>query len=195
MRTLLLTAVLAVLACGGNGTGGTGGGTSGGTSGGSTAGGTGGSSGGTGGSGGGGTGGSSGGTAGGGSANAHLSGLPDCGTPSDAGTIADIYAGVVTNYSCGVGGCHGAGPSPFQIYQFTDPASLRTAWVNADAFQAPMKRITPGNIDQSYVIYKVWGQHRDAGVAGTGDRMPQGGPYMRNDELCTLINWVQAGAP
>ena len=149
--------------------------------------------GGTGGGSGGGAGGAGGGAAGGTSA-AHLSGLPDCGTPADAGTIDDFYDRLIVNSGCSAGGCHGPG-SPFFMFQFSDAGTLKTAWIDAGSSQVAMKRITPGNIDQSYVLYKLWGQHLDAGVRGSGDRMPQGGPYLRPDEMCTVINWVNAGAP
>jgi hypothetical protein len=148
----------------------------------------------------GGTGGGSGGNGGGqgggggGGVRPHLSGLPDCGTVSDAGTLADFYDRIIGFYGCAAGGCHGPGPGA-QLFQFGDAPSLRAVWVDAGSGQASMKRITPGDIDQSYVLYKLWGQHLDAGVSGGfGDRMPQGGPFLHDDEMCTIINWVKSGA-
>jgi hypothetical protein len=125
---------------------------------------------------------------------AHLSGLPDCGTPSDAGTVADVFNTLTINYGCSAGGCHGGMPF-FNFHLDNDAGSLRDAWVNVKSLQSPLNRVTPGDIDQSYVIYKLWGQQADAGADGFGDRMPQGAPPVTNADLCQVINWVNAGAP
>jgi hypothetical protein len=123
----------------------------------------------------------------------HLSGLPDCGTVTDGGTIDDFFDDVIVPKGCGASDCHG--PSPYYLYVFTDAGELRSAWVNQPSAQAPgAKRITPFDVDQSYVLYKLWGQHMDAGYEGSGDRMPPGGPYVTDAEMCRLINWVNGGA-
>jgi hypothetical protein len=169
MRFVLMGCAVLVAACGSGMNGGTGGG-------------SGGSGGGTGGS-------------GGGASGPHLSGLPDCGTPADGGTIDDFYDDVILPHNCWVGGCHGPGGGPSFLFEFTDAGTLRSAWVNVNSAQVPsVKRITPGDINKSYVLYKLWGQHLDAGYDGIGDRMPQGGPYLTDAEMCRIINWVNGGA-
>jgi len=54
-----------------------------------------------------------------------------------------------------------------------------------------MKRITPGDVDASYVLYKLHGQ-QDKVPGGGGSLMPQGGPKLSDDKLCLMINWVKS---
>jgi hypothetical protein len=124
----------------------------------------------------------------------RLSGLPDCGTPADAGTVSDIYANVVIPYGCASGGCHAAGAAP-NHFGVTDPATFRARMLESSEQVPGLPRVTPGDIHKSYVIYKLWGQHADAGYEGTGERMPYLGPYLTDPEFCAVVGWVQAGAP
>jgi hypothetical protein len=55
-----------------------------------------------------------------------------------------------------------------------------------------MDRIEPGDVDNSYLIHKLHGTHRDVG--GTGARMPQGGPFLSADTIGIIEAWVEAGA-
>ena len=124
----------------------------------------------------------------------RLSGLPDCGTVADAGTVTELYADVVANTGCGAGGCHGPGPGS-QLFQFNDAAGFRDTQSNVKATQVPeLNRITPGDVHASYTLYKLVDQHRDAGFDGLGARMPQGGPYLNDNDLCRVLNWVSGGA-
>ncbi len=130
-------------------------------------------------------------TGGGTASGPHLS-TPDCGTPDDAGTATDIYNDIVEVYGCSAGGCHGG--AMFQHFEIQDAASMRAAWVNASSDERPgFHRITPGNPDTSYVLYKLLDEQADAG--GSGDQMPQGGPYLSDADVCKVVSWVKAGAP
>lgn len=121
-----------------------------------------------------------------------LSGLPDCGTVVDAGTVQDLND-ILVSTGCASGGCHGATQS--QLFGFSDPAGFRAANVNVKSAQVPdLNRITPGDPNASYTLYKLVGQHRDAGFEGLGERMPQGGPYLDDAQLCRVLEWVRAGA-
>jgi hypothetical protein len=122
-----------------------------------------------------------------------LSGVPDCGTPADAGTAADLYATIVFSTGCASGGCHH--PSSFNVFAFDDPASFRAKMLEKSVQAPELNRVTPRDIHQSYLVYKLMGQHLDAGFEGFGVRMPQDGPYLTDPELCSVINWVNAGAP
>jgi hypothetical protein len=116
--------------------------------------------------------------------------LPDCGTPDpDGGFAQDIFDNVVTPGSCTAGGCHGAGG---YHYIFSDAASMKAAWTNQVANEAPMNAVTPFDVDESYVMYKVCGQQADAG--GSGLRMPQGLAPLKPEQVCALANWIRAGA-
>jgi hypothetical protein len=121
----------------------------------------------------------------------HLS-APDCGTPDDAGTATDIYNDIVEGYGCNAGGCHGG--EMYQHFVIQDAPSLRSVWINVSADERTgFNRVTPGNVDTSYVLYKLLNEQADAG--GSGDQMPQGGPYLSDADVCKVLSWVKAGAP
>ena len=70
-------------------------------------------------------------------------------------------------------------------------ATFKSNTVNVDSTGASMKRITPSNIDASYLLYKVHGQQANVPNGG-GGQMP--GMGLSDAEKCTLINWVKSGA-
>ena len=49
--------------------------------------------------------------------------------------------------------------------------------------------MAPGDPDASYLIHKLEGR---AGI--TGDRMPQGGPFLSSADIAVIRSWIQAGA-
>ncbi len=59
----------------------------------------------------------------------------------------------------------------------------------ASTENASLKRIFPGDPLNSYLYRKVTG----AGI--TGDRMPQGGPYLTDAQIALVRDWVRRGAP
>jgi len=52
-----------------------------------------------------------------------------------------------------------------------------------------LQRVSPGNFADSYLYRKLTG----AGI--TGDRMPQGGPYLNETQLSLVRDWIRRGAP
>ena len=52
-------------------------------------------------------------------------------------------------------------------------------------------RITPGNIDASYILYKLHDQQAKV-PGGGGSQMPLGGAQLGDDKLCLMINWVKS---
>ena len=66
---------------------------------------------------------------------------------------------------------HGGGSGGLM---FNDAASFKAATVNVKATKADMNRITPGNIDASYILYKLHGQQGKV-PGGGGGQMPLGG--------------------
>ena len=54
---------------------------------------------------------------------------------------------------------------------------------------ASLNRITPGDPANSYLYRKITG----AGI--TGDRMPQGGPYLSDAQISLVRDWIRRGAP
>lgn len=82
------------------------------------------------------------------------------------------------------------------VFEMPEDGGFRNAML-ASSVQVPgLPRVTPGNLDKSYVMYKLTGEHEDAGYAGVGKRMPwDGPPYLNDAEMCQVIHWINAGAP
>lgn len=101
-------------------------------------------------------------------------------------TSAQAYAAVIMP-RCG---CHVGGSGGLTM---SSAATFKANTVNVDATMASMKRITPNNIDASYLLYKVHGQQGNV-LNGGGGQMPLGGQALTDAEKCSLINWVKSGA-
>jgi cysteine-rich repeat protein len=86
-------------------------------------------------------------------------------------------------------GCHAMGSGGLTM---NSAATLISNTVGVDASTAQMKRITAGDIDQSYLLYKILGQQLSVPMGG-GAQMPLGG-MLSDDQRCVLINWVKSGA-
>jgi hypothetical protein len=62
--------------------------------------------------------------------------------------------------------------------------------VNHASVEMPqLSRVTPGDPANSYLYRKISG----AGI--TGDRMPQGGPYLNDTQIKLIRDWIRRGAP
>jgi hypothetical protein len=62
--------------------------------------------------------------------------------------------------------------------------------VNHPSVEMPqLMRVTPGDPANSYLYRKITG----AGI--TGDRMPQGGPYLSDAQIKLIRDWIRRGAP
>jgi cysteine-rich repeat protein len=107
---------------------------------------------------------------------------PNCAPASVA--AAQVYDAVKPN--CG---CHANGAGSLK---FTSAASFRDSMVDVDPTTATMKLALPGDIHQSYVIYKILNQQGSV-VGGSGGPMPLGKP-LSDDKKCLMINWVKSGA-
>lgn len=107
------------------------------------------------------------------------------------GNCAEAMVGIDAAFAgaiMGNCGCHGGGSGGLM---FNDAASFKAATVNVKASKADMNRITPGKIDESYLLYKVHGQQANV-PGGGGSQMPLGGMQLADDKLCLLINWVKS---
>ena len=82
-----------------------------------------------------------------------VTGLPSC---TDTGVTADTVFNAVAKTSCAMGRCHstGAGYLPF-----TDGATMKSVMVGKKSSQSMLNVVTAGNVDQSYLIYKLMDQH------------------------------------
>jgi len=106
--------------------------------------------------------------------------------PIEDPTFDDVQPILTT--SCAVGGCHDGTSFP----DMTDPAYDNI--VDVASVELPtMNVITPGDTDNSYLYHKINGTQGDAG--GSGNRMPLGLPELTADEITTIGNWIDDGAP
>lgn len=66
--------------------------------------------------------------------------------------------------------------------------------VDVDSVQVPsMKRVTPGDIDNSYLVHKLRGTHLDHGAPVDSDPMPPLGP-LPEDDIARIEAWIVGGA-
>ena len=109
--------------------------------------------------------------------------VPNC---MAANVTAAMVFPMVLQPSCN---CHQGGSGGLVM---SSVATLLGNTVNVDASQADMKRITPNNVDQSYLLYKVFGQQNNV-PGGGGSKMPIGS-MLTPTQQCLLVNWVKSGA-
>lgn len=121
----------------------------------------------------------------------RLSDVPtDCPTGT---TAATVYSTEVMG-KCSLKECHGANEVHFSI---TSANEMKTKWVNIAAHQPDeMNYVTPGDLDKSYLIYKLMGQQSKliADPQRAGGTMPLGGTALDKASLCKFISWIKAGA-
>ncbi len=89
-------------------------------------------------------------------------------------------------------GCHGSGEAASESLDLTAGAA-HAALVGVPSVQVPaLERVTPGDVDGSYLWHKLNDTHR--AVGGSGDPMP---PYLTLSEqdLLLFAGWIEAGAP
>lgn len=93
--------------------------------------------------------------------------------------------------SCAVTACH-IGPFISEDLDLSTPEAARAQQVGVASRQSPLLRVVPGRPSQSYTWHKILGTHLAAG--GTGDRMPQGGPFLDDPAMEKIRAWILEGA-
>lgn len=90
--------------------------------------------------------------------------------------------------TCAAIGCHD--PLGQQEQQVLSPGRAYANTVNVRSIEMPgLVRVAPGDPNNSYLYRKVTG----AGI--TGDRMPQGGPFLTDAQIKLIRDWIRRGAP
>jgi len=90
--------------------------------------------------------------------------------------------------TCGAIGCHD--PIGKQENMILTAGRAYASAVGISSNQMPsLKRVAPGDVTNSYLYRKITG----AGI--TGDRMPQGGPYLTDAQTKLVRDWIRRGAP
>ena len=90
--------------------------------------------------------------------------------------------------TCAVIGCHGVIGQQSSLILAPGQAYQQT--VGHPSVEMPsLARVSPGDPTNSYLYRKITG----SGI--TGDRMPQGGPFLNDAQLKLVRDWIRRGAP
>ena len=99
-------------------------------------------------------------------------------------SFASIQSHVFTPI-CSV--CHAGGSAPAGLR--LDAANSYAMLVGVNSVEvSSLKRVAPGDPDNSYVIQKLEGH------AAVGARMPFGGPYLDAGTIAMIRQWISNGA-
>ncbi len=118
----------------------------------------------------------------------------DC--PTAVVTSQQVYADVV-GPTCALTNCHGTVAA--MNFGFSSADGMVRSWVNQPSSEAVnaggvhMHYVTPGDVQQSYVLWKIVGRQSEVAGAEGGYQMPLGGRLVPSLE-CELVNWVRGGA-
>jgi hypothetical protein len=83
--------------------------------------------------------------------------------------------------------CHAGGSAPQGLR--LDALNSYAMLVGVPSSEVPsLRRVTPGDPDNSYLVQKIEGH------AAVGVRMPYGGPYLDASTTAIIRQWVAAGA-
>lgn len=126
---------------------------------------------------------------GGGGGYGGSSSQPSTPTPSDpnspmTATFSSIQSHVFTPICTA---CHSGAAAPQGLK--LDAANSFAMLVNAASAEVPaLKRVAPGDANNSYLIQKLEGH------AAVGARMPFGGPYLDATTIGLIRQWIDNGA-
>ncbi|HYM61521.1 MAG TPA: hypothetical protein VEZ11_11590 [Thermoanaerobaculia bacterium] len=90
--------------------------------------------------------------------------------------------------TCGAIGCHDRLGQQEQL--ILSPGQSYAMIVGKISVEMPpLSRVTPNDFANSYLYRKI------TGTGITGDRMPQGGPYLADAQTKLIRDWIRRGAP
>lgn len=113
--------------------------------------------------------------------------VPAACTPMMSGqTSSALYTSIVMS-KCSGQTCH----SNLTVPSLKNAADI-LALKNKASSTGSMPYVTPGDIDKSYLLYKLTGEQLKV-PSGSGGRMPEGG-MLQESEICRFIQWVATGA-
>lgn len=104
-------------------------------------------------------------------------------------TLTQIQSEVFTPVcsACHTGPTSNVLPSGMNLSSTADSFA---ALVGVASIQVPaLDRVDPGNPDDSYIIHKL------EGTQSVGTRMPQGGPFLDQETIDNIRQWITDGAP
>jgi len=86
--------------------------------------------------------------------------------------------------------CHVTGQEPGLLSLI--PAKSYDSIVGQDSVQSDLKRVEPGDPEQSYLYHKLVGSHLEAG--GEGLQMPFASPPLNETQIDLVKRWIAEGA-
>ncbi len=102
-------------------------------------------------------------------------------------TLSSIQANIF-NLNCTFSGCHG-GATP-QLGQDLTAGQARASIVNVRSVEnAALFRVTPGDPDNSYLVWKIEGRPEIV-----GERMPRGRDPLPPEAINAIRQWIADGA-
>jgi hypothetical protein len=110
------------------------------------------------------------------------------GEPIDPTATLTRVQNEVFTPTCGALGCHDPLGRQENMILTTGRSYANTVGVASNQMPS-LKRVTPLDPANSYLYRKITG----AGI--TGDRMPQGGPYLTDGQIKLVRDWIRRGAP
>jgi hypothetical protein len=115
-------------------------------------------------------------------------GLPDVevANPSFANDIQPIFT-----RRCAIGGCHTV--ASHRAEMVLSPGHAYDSLVNKPSFLNPvMDRVEPGDAASSWLALMI-GPDENARLHYS--RMPLGGQPLTDNQIATIVNWIENGAP
>lgn len=106
--------------------------------------------------------------------------------PGGLSWAVDVWPVLNPPISCD---CHTAGSGGLKM---GDAAEAHANLVDALATAAPLDRVEPGEVGQSYLVHKLNGTHLDVG--GAGSMMPLGAPMLPQSTIDLIVQWILEGA-
>jgi len=111
----------------------------------------------------------------------YMATLPSC-TPVQI-TGSQVYAGVFNGCSC----------HKSTAPRMASAADLMANLVNKMPRAAMMPLVTPGDVNRSYLIFRLTGEG-DLIPGGSSGFMPLGGSKLNTSQMCQVVNWIRSGA-
>jgi len=111
----------------------------------------------------------------------YMATLPSC-TPVQT-TASQVYAGVFNGCSC----------HKTTAPRMASAADLIANLVNKMPRTAMMPLVTPGDVNRSYLIFRLTGEG-DLIPGGSSGFMPLGGSKLNTSQMCQVVNWIRSGA-
>jgi hypothetical protein len=108
-------------------------------------------------------------------------------TVGNAPTLASLQSSI---FGPRCSGCHnGSGGALPGSMDLSSASATAAALINVTSLEVgSLKRVAPGDPNNSYVVQKL------EGTAAVGARMPFGGPFLDQATINQVRDWIQAGA-